>query len=83
MASWQTSISYRRQSKHIGKSNPETFDAHNEPSLQIPLFFKWLRWLIPSWQPGASKQHNLGYSADVWLDASLEVFDVLDVGKTY
>ncbi|MFL2650939.1 MAG: hypothetical protein ACJ0HE_01980 [Anaerolineales bacterium] len=54
-----------------------TINAHTEPTLQIPLFFRWLRWLIPSWQPGASKQNNLGYSADIWLDASLEVFDVI------
>ena len=54
-----------------------TIEAHNEPLLQIPLLFRWLRWLIPSWQPGAAKQHNLGYSADIWLDASLEVFNVI------
>ncbi len=54
-----------------------TISAHNEPPLQISFFFKWLRWLIPSWQPEANKQHNLGYSADIWRDASLEVFDVI------
>ena len=54
-----------------------TIRAHNEHPLQFPLFFRWLRWLIPSWQPGAAKQHNLGYSADIWCDASLEVFNVI------
>ena len=73
-----------RLPSHIG-DNPSvlanliqsTIDAHNEPPIQIPLLFRWLRWLIPSWQPGAAKQHNLGYSADIWLDASLEVFNVI------
>ena len=55
----------------------DTIRAYNEPPLQIPLFFRWLRWLLPSWQPGANKQHNLGYSADIWRDASLEVFNVI------
>ena len=57
-----------------------TTRAHAQPALQLPALMRWLRWLFPAWQPGVSDQHNFGYSADIWRDASLEVFHV--IGKT-
>ena len=44
------------------------------------MLLRWLRWIFPAWQPAASGQQNFGYSADIWRDASLEVFNV--IGKT-
>lgn len=54
-------------------------NAHKKPVIKMPFFYDWLKWIFPSWQPGKSQQNNLGYSADIWLDASLEVFR--DIGN--
>ena len=57
-----------------------TTRAHAQTAPRLPALVRWLRWLFPAWQPGASEQRNFGYSADIWRDASLEVFHV--IGKT-
>ena len=57
-----------------------TTRAHGRPTPPLPMLLRWLRWLFPAWQPAASGQQNFGYSADIWRDASLEVFNV--IGKT-
>jgi len=57
-----------------------TIRAHGCSTPQSPMLVRWLRWLFPTWQPGASGQHNFGYSADIWRDASLEVFHA--IGRT-
>ena len=57
-----------------------TIREHSSPAWSVPFMMQWMRWLFPAWQPGASGQQNFGYSADIWRDASLEVFNV--IGKT-
>jgi hypothetical protein len=54
-----------------------TTQTHGHPTPPLPLLLRWLRWIFPAWQPGVSGQHNFGYSADIWRDASLEVFNVI------
>lgn len=51
--------------------------GHQEPKASLPPFIRMLHWIFPMWQPNIALNRTFGYSADVWREASREIFNLI------
>lgn len=56
-----------------------TIRAYGAPKYRLPILLRWLSWIFPKWNIrfNASRSTSRGLTADIWRDASLEVFSTI------
>ena len=55
--------------------------GHLEPKASLPPLIRLLHWFFPTWQPNIALNRTFGYSADVWREASREIFNLIGRGR--